>query len=373
MEHKNYDPGMDALYLAACALHGAAPECDGDRDLEALLGFCKFHSVTALAAMALEPLWEAGDPAAKPWRQARDMAIRKNLLLNTERQRLLAHMESIGCWYLPLKGSLLQHAYPKFGMRQMSDNDILLDPAFREVLRDHMTAEGYTVRDYGRENHDEYEKPPVYNMELHVSLFGPEYPVLAGYYEDVRGRMVKDGDNGFGYHLTDEDFYIYITAHAWKHFTTGGTGIRHLVDTWVWVSGHWLDWAYVTGELEKLGAAEFERQCRQLSRKLFIQPEKPALTEEERRFLDKFLRSGAYGTTAQKVENRLEQAGNRGKAGYLLDRLFMPPALLAVNYPVLNKRPWLYPFCLVARVIRVLLKAPGKLLRELKTLGKLDK
>ena len=366
MERKAYDPGMDAVYLAACALHGAVPQ--GDRDLDALLEFCKFHKITAMTAMALEPLWAPDDPAAKPWRQERDMAIRKNLLLNNERQALLAHMEKLGCWYLPLKGSVLQYAYPKFGMRQMGDNDILFDPAFRESLRDHMTARGYTVTDYGHQNHDEYAKAPVYNMELHVALFGVEYPALAGYYADVKSRLVKDPDNGFGCHFADEDFYIYITAHAYKHFTTGGTGIRHLVDTWVYLGKHDLDRDYVTGELEKLGAADFERQCRSLSRKLFDTPERPVLTEAETVFLNAFLRSGAYGTADQRVENALDRAGDR--TGYVLGRLFLPPELLAVNYPVLNKHPWLYPLCLISRLFRALWKAPGRLLRELTILIK---
>jgi hypothetical protein len=296
------------------------------------------------------------------------MAIRKNLLLNNERQTLLARLETMGCWYLPLKGSVLQHLYPKFGMRQMGDNDILIDPAFRESLRDRMVDWGYTVTDYGRSNHDEYTKAPVYNMELHTALFGVEYPVLARYYEDVKTRLVKDGDNGFGYHFTDEDFYIYITAHAFKHFTTGGTGIRHLVDAWVYQNSHRLNWDYVTGELEKLGAGNFEHRCRTLSRKLFDRPVWPELTAEEREFLNRFLRSGAYGTGQQRVENAMERAENR--RDYLLGRLFLPRELLAVNYPVLKRHPWLYPFCLVARVFRALFRYPARLWRELKLLLK---
>ena len=44
MERKIYDPGLDAVYLAACALHGAVPQ--GTRDLDALLDFGKFDNIT---------------------------------------------------------------------------------------------------------------------------------------------------------------------------------------------------------------------------------------------------------------------------------------------------------------------------------------
>ena len=93
--------GMEACYLASCALHGTVARIDENWDLEKLYKFCKFHSITSIVAMALEEVWRE-HPAApeimKKWRQARDKAIRRNVLLNAERERILAHLESIQFW-----------------------------------------------------------------------------------------------------------------------------------------------------------------------------------------------------------------------------------------------------------------------------------
>ena len=74
--------GMEASYLTACALRGIKPETEVS-DPETLYKFCKFHTITSIATMALEEIWKtapAGEEIMKKWRQARDKAIRKNIL-----------------------------------------------------------------------------------------------------------------------------------------------------------------------------------------------------------------------------------------------------------------------------------------------------
>lgn len=68
------------------------------------------------------------------WKQTRDMAIRKNAMLDLSRESLFAYFEEQGIWYMPLKGSILKDMYPRLGMRQMADNDILIDVTESNVL-----------------------------------------------------------------------------------------------------------------------------------------------------------------------------------------------------------------------------------------------
>ena len=49
----------------------------------------------------------------------------------------------MGIWYAPLKGILLQALYPKYGMRQMSDNDILYGVEGQKKLIAMMKKRGY--------------------------------------------------------------------------------------------------------------------------------------------------------------------------------------------------------------------------------------
>lgn len=366
--------GNTASYLAACALRNEMPRWEGNVDLNDLYRFCKFHSITSIVAMALEKIW-AETPAdpdiMKSWRQARDMAIRKNILLNAERDRLLAHLESIGCWYMPLKGSLLQFDYPHFGMRQMSDNDILCDPDKSGEIRQFMLENGYTCEQYLQGHHDEYNRKPIYNFEIHRSLFKPEEaPLLAEYYADIHQRSQKDPDNAFGYHLSRSDFYIYMTAHALNHFQESGIGIRYLLDVYVFLGKYSeeLDRSYVDGELAKLGALEFERWCARVSGELLADGEK-SFSQEDVALLDAFFSSGAYGTEEQLFRKSYEKftRGTGGsRFGYFLRRMFPDANLLGVAYPIVKKHKWMVPVVWVYRLIRSVLSRPGRVFRELK-------
>ena len=368
--------GTQASYLAACALHNTVAVVDGEWDLEGLYKFCKFHSVTAIVAMALEEVWKeypAEPEIMQKWRQARDKAIRKNVLLNAERERILAYMESIGCWYMPLKGSLLQFDYPRFGMRQMSDNDILCDPEKCGALREFMVASGYRCNEFDQGHHDEYSRQPVYNYEFHRALFRKEEaPLLASYYADIHHRSLKDAGNQYGYHLSWSDFYIYLLAHAHNHYQESGIGIRFLMDVAVFREKHGaeIDVSHVEGELAKLGALEFEHCCRTLADLLFSTPRIIGeVSDEQMAALDVFFSSGAFGTVDQLLQKSYEKhktQQNGSRFTYLLRRAFPPRELLGVMYPAVRKNGWLVPFVWVYRLIRSLLCSPRRVLMELK-------
>lgn len=154
---------------------------------------------------------------------------------------------------MPLKGAILKELYPRQEMRQMADNDILFDAEYKAAVKDYFVREGYEVISYAKGNHDVYEKEPVYNFEMHTSLFGKAHnEVWAEYYKDIQSKLDKR-DHHFQYSFTDEDFYIYFIVHAFKHFDGCGTGIRYFVDSYVYQNAKNLNWSYIEGELDKLG------------------------------------------------------------------------------------------------------------------------
>ena len=379
---KMREMGMEVSYLAACALQGKVPE-NPPSDLEALYKFCKFHSITSIVAMALEEIWKTApidEAVMTKWRQARDKVIRKNILLNAERERILGFLESIGCWYMPLKGSLLQFDYPQFGMRQMSDNDILFDETMQRQVYEFMIGSGYEAVTYQQGKDDEYVKKPLYNIEMHRALFGNAlYPELAEYFRDVKQRLIKDEQNRFGYHFSREDFYIYMVTHAYKHFIHGGVGIRNLLDVYVYDSkyGAEMDWEYLGRELGKLGAWEFDLSCRSLSKKLFADPDAHReYSQEELAVLDNFFSSGTFGTEQQAMEKRLKALSGDGKSGgklrYVMQRLFPKLELLKERYFILYKHPWLAPVFYVIRLFSLIFRREA-IGRELRNLSNADK
>ena len=371
MESKLEQIGMDAIRLVRCALHGQRLQQGINSDPEELYTFCEFHSITAMAAMALETLQkEEPSEQIRKFQQARARAMRKSILLNAEREQILRHLEEIGCWYMPLKGSLLQYDYPQFGMRQMGDNDILIDPAGQEKVHEFFCGRGYEVKSYQMMVVNNYHKAPVYNFEMHTALFGLESPKeFREYYSDVEARLIPDEGKRYGRHFSREDFYIYMIAHAWKHARHGGIGIRFLADIWVYLRKYreQLNWEYVGGELEKLGAGEFERGCRQLAGKLFDSPDGEAeLSAGEQETLRQFMTAGAYGTLERKMTNRLnEETGRGAKLRYMVSRIFPSAETLSLVHPHVMEQRWRVPLIWIWRLIRAVFVCPRDTVREI--------
>jgi hypothetical protein len=139
------------IYLMACSLQGTKPEeaLLANIDMEALLRLAKAHSVSAMVCMALEQtdaFQHTTETTRLKWLDSKNKAIRKNMLLDAERHQLEKEFAEHGIWYMPLKGSILKDWYPKFGMREMADNDILFDATRRQQVRDIFVNRGYSKK-----------------------------------------------------------------------------------------------------------------------------------------------------------------------------------------------------------------------------------
>jgi len=348
----------DMLYLAACSINSKTPEKERvtAMDLEKLYQVCQLHSVTSLVAVALEA---SGVPVNKEWKETRAKAMRKEMLFDAERAKILDFMEKNGIWYLPLKGILLKKYYPKLGMRQMSDNDILFDSSFQEVLCNYMKSQGYQAEDIGHGNHDIYQKPPVLNFEMHTSLYGASHDkTWVEYYDNVKERLILEEGKQYGYRFREEDFYIYIVTHEFKHFDGGGTGVRSLVDVYAYLKQQEqnLDWKYIKEECTKLGIAEFEVESRILSQKIFSNEVLPELSGEEQNMLNEYLASGVYGTQERSYRKRVERyqkkTGKTSKFSYIWSRIFPDMETYRLWYPFFYKHKWLLPVGWLYRLIR---------------------
>lgn len=129
------------------------------------------------------------------------------------------------------------------------------------------------------------------------------------------------------------------------------------MDTYVYTKNVPLDFSYISGEMKKLGLAEFEQSNRQLSKKLF---EGGNLTEEEREQLDYILSSGTYVTMHHRVDNTLKK-NNWSKLDYMTSRFFVPIRksdksydAFANQYPLFYKHKILLPILPFYRTIRAM-------------------
>lgn len=347
----------EMIYLAACALKREIPDKNivKQMNFDALYTVAERHQLTAITAMALESV---GIKLEK-FTQAKGKAIRKNAALDLDRAALSERLEAEHIWYMPLKGAVIAAYYPEFGMRQMSDNDILIDADRAREVKQIMCSLGFTVKLFGRGRDDEYAKEPVSFFEIHRSLFSMENVELYEYYRDIASRlMYKEGR--CERYFSNEDFYLYLTAHEYMHFSRSGTGIRSLLDIYVfWQNfGEQLDMKYLNDELKKMGIADFEKRNRSLALRLFAGE---ALTEQEEELLHYFIFSGVYGT----IQNLIKK---QGRWNFFFSYVFKPYRVMATKYPILQKKPFLLPVCWFLWLVKKLVSNPGLIIRKLSSL-----
>lgn len=365
----------DLIYLLSCAVNGITPDTAKVQamDLEKLYRLAKFHTVRAVVCIALK---RAG-VQDKQFDQAYKKAVRKNIYLDMERSAILSDFEKQGIWYMPLKGSILKELYPENGMREMADNDVLYDSTKQSEVKRIMLSMGYSAESVGKTHHDVYMKPPVLNFELHTLLFGA-MSEFYDYYENPKRLMKPDEGGKYGFHFSDEDFYVYMLAHEYKHYSAGGTGLRSLLDCYVFLQhkGDTLNWEYIHEQTKQLDIADFEREQRELAEKVFSSATFPELTECEQELLDYYLTSCTYGTRTRSAENTVKKhyakSHSKSKFSFIWARLFPDTEFMKQYYSFFYQHKLLLPVGYVWRWCKGIATNRKKLQAEMRALRKYD-
>ena len=374
------------IYLISCQLNGIAADKEliSHVSVNDIYSAAVRHSLDALVTTALEGAGFSSSKAA----EKKLLSIRKVMLFDTARAEILSRLEERGIKYLPLKGVIMKELYPSVGLRQMSDNDILFDSAYRADVRDIMSDLGYEVKLYEHSNQDVYMKEPVLNFEMHTALFTDDQSkTFEEYFSLAFDRAISDGVSKFGYKMTDEDFYIFMKAHEYKHYTHNGTGLRSLVDIYVYLKakGDTLDYGYIETECDKLGAgdyeivsiSDYEKITRELAMRIFDPAVAKALvesdrgedecpiSEDERVLLYTFIDSATYGTADISMNNLLDRkkreeniSMGQAKRRYFFRLMFPDMDYYRKKCPDIDSKKYLIPVIWVKRGLAAIFKRP---------------
>lgn len=350
----------DIIYLIYCALHNLkADTCN--MDIKEIEKIAYRHTISSLVCTALD----IEDPFLI---DQKNKAVRKLMLLDAERDIIFKRLDEKGIWHMSLKGAILKDLYPIYGTRQMADNDILFDEKYRDEVREIFTSLGYSIKSFNEGIHDVYHKNPIYNFEMHVSLFNKSLPVFYNYYNNLEPKY-QYKENTYERYMTKEDAYIYIVAHGFKHYSHSGTGIRTLIDLYVYNTSCDLNRNYIEEECKKLGIDVFEKKARGIAYKLFDKPEYE-LSTDEISFVDYFFSSCTYGTTSIRIENEINKLKLEGhkhaKFYYVFRRAFPSASWFRQYYEFLDKYPIFIPFFSLYRFIRGLLTRANIWTNEIK-------
>ncbi len=407
LNQKTSEMDAAARYLVTlirCALHHEVPqEKPGDCTWHTLWQLACRNNVESTISPAIQ-MYQGTipEPVAGKWKSALSYNLNRFLRFEVEREYILQQMDRQKIAYLPLKGIPIAEDYPVPGMRWMSDNDILYgyveqDADGRWSLRGDneeekkiwqkragdalwsiMTGLGYTAEYLGG-HHDVYQKPPIFNFEMHQSLVPKTNPAYA-YYQDPWARAARSDKDGWQFHFCDEDAYIYHIVHAHKHFDGSGCGIRTLVDEYVILQNkRKMDRQYILGELQKLHLAAFEKQLRRAAVDAFS--ENGVITEKDWQMINYMLGCGTYGNLSSMIRNKMTRiqkengkSGGNGKRSFLLlsyirERLHVEESTMEDYFNFFYRHKKLRFLLPLWRIGRGLILHPKKLLEEWKIIS----
>lgn len=342
------------IHLLSCALNGKKPRTQEGIDYSALLSLAKKHQIYNIIYPLLSDMPSVPDKYKDDFRSYHLSEVSRMLVINNEREMIYDELDEKGIKYMPLKGLIIKHYYPKESMRQMSDNDILFDFSFRDDVADIMKKAGYKTMATG-ENSDDYHKAPYCTFEFHRTLFYKQND-FCPVFDNLWDNAIVDETRPYMYHMGLEDTYIYSVCHMYKHYSTAGCGIRFLADHYLFLKkeNEKLNWNYINSFFEKWNITDFEKNSRQLAFKIF---DEEKLTDDEIALLETFINFGIFGDGQIKLTNRINALAENSsienaKKKYLLYRLFPPKEKMIADYRALEKRKYLLPFYYIYRLLK---------------------
>lgn len=255
-----------------------------------------------------------------------------------------------------LRGAVLKGDYPIPG-RVMADLDYLVRVEdYPKIQREMEKLGGRLEHQDG--GHFSFLLPSEVLVEFHPNLIYAASPVGTGI--NPGWQYVRPDSGPYAQELTEEGFYFNLICHLAYHFFKGGTGVRSILDLWVYRNCRKSqpDRAFVERELERTGLLEFARRAEGLAELWFGQGEE---SPELLAMGEYVLASGTYGTTRQAVLNALCFAGGKGKA--FCAKTFYSREEMECRFPWLKGRPWLMPAAWCLRAWRAVTRH-GKHIRQ---------
>ena len=398
-QEASYSNERYLLHLFACALNSTSPQdIPDDCSWDVLYELATQNGVQGLIWEAAKKLPSIPAELRSTWGLVANSILIRNVQMEVDRSEIVRRLADRGLSYLVLKGAALLPLYPKLDMRTMSDNDVLFgfvepEPGggyqvqgsteegradslneAGQIVRSIMHDMGYTVSEHGGDVCDiQFSKTPYYRFEMHFALMERHRPYYF-YYANPWKRALPVGKSAAGkgreFRFSNEDQYVYMIVHAFKHENMGGEGIRILADIIVSLraAGEAFNLAYVEDELSRMGIADFERSLRELSL---------ALVEE--RSLDIHLEEHAmrlvacgHGSIERFVSTKIAEerrAGRPGRFGYL-SKLCSPDYYCPGELEFLANNRLLRPFFPIGRLalfLRNALRTPQLQFRKILT------
>lgn len=287
-------------------------------------------------------------------------------------QELFKSLDNTGIPFLTLKGAILKNLYPMPYHRYFTDIDIYVGDEFDKAEKVLLEL-GYEKLVDTDHNDVSYVKKPSLHIELHKELFPDDY-TFEGYFDEPYKRTrIKEGYKY--YHVfNDDDFFIHVLCHLYKHFTFGGCGLKMYLDIYVMLKKMSLDMDYIRSELRSLRLEGFLNTTLKLTAFLF-DGEKP--DDELIEIAEYVFNNSTFGN----ADNRLvldydkghgEKRTTWGNIKYFADRWQLKYSQMKQRYKFLKYLPFLLPFCYIHRFFAALIFRRNVIKTSFDDVGKMN-
>jgi len=156
------------------------------------------------------------------------------------------------------------------------------------------------------------------------------------------------------FQMSPEDFYIFHFVHLHKDFMNGSLGLRRIVDTWLLYKQNNVNRKTVRDYLKQFGMLSFHDRMVKLAKATMGEIE---IDRDSEILLNHAFTHGIYGTDKSYKAGRIAAMGGslrRGKLRSFLSAVFLPYSRMKTQYPVVEKRPILLPWCWLKRILHFL-------------------
>lgn len=317
-----------------------------DEELVKLYKLSKSHDLAHLVGDALTKnnLIEDGEIKAKFQKQIM-LSVYRYEKINYELGRLRKVLNEAKIPFIPLKGSVLRKYYPEPWMRTSCDIDVLVhEEAVDQTAQIIVEKLGYTYEK--KQYHDiSLVSDGGVHLELHHTIKENKANIDA-LLSECWGYAAPSDD--YECCFTNEFFFFHQIAHMSYHFLHGGCGVRPILDLYLLQRKMPFDSTVLDEMLEKSGIKKFFDAAKAISEVWFGDGEH---TDVTRRMEDYLLRGGVYGSTANSMA--VGQQKEKGRLGYIINRIWLPYELLCITYPRLKGRKYLQLFYEIKRWLRI--------------------
>lgn len=267
---------------------------------------------------------------------------------NYEIEKVLSVFDKYKIKNVPLKGYFIKSEYPRSDYRSISDFDILFDRNQIDLVKETFSKLGYEFL-YNDDNQYHFQKKPYMYIEMHATLVH-EWESYYNYLVDIINKSLKREGYNYSYQLSLEDHYLYILIHNSNHFRMGGLSIRMLLDIYLYYSNHKdeFDLDYLNEKLKLFKLDTFEKRIREIAYNWFSLDKQKITFDNLEIFI---LLSAILGrvdagvmiSSYKMIKSAEKEGKSKSKFSYLLKSLFPGKNSMSVNYPLVDKLPFLLP------------------------------